>query len=521
MAKRSKRTKHPKPPKSRPKKILATTAKVEHVVVLMLENRSFDSLLGYATGLATDHLSGSETIPDDPGSLNPTPVPVTPNATYRAPDPDPGHDIDRVSVQMYGRKDLTFPAGGTNNGFVLDYAKDSTAPGTIMDCFSPDKVPALVELAAQFVVCDRWFASMPGPTWPNRLFAHAATAGGHVANDLPFFSMPTIYDRLEQKFGSAQDTWAIYYHDIPQSIVFWSLLLRFLLAPFNQRYRLFSAFAGDVAAGRLPRYTFIEPQYYSYVGAGNVVDEANDQHPSHDVALGDHLIADVYETLRNSSYWDKTLLIVTWDEHGGTYDHVFPDTPTVSPDGLSMLPFFKFTRLGCRVPAVVVSPWLDAGVDHCVRDHTAILATVEQCFGLQPLTARDQWVADPTRCRSDLLPLLTRSTLRSNAPVQLPRAQLAAATARARRVGAPARRRDRALAARVRATPLSPLQRRLVELAQFLDWPGQTAWARGPRRRAAPRMEDEGADLVRKTMQQLRAAAAAAAKRAQGGRRRR
>jgi phospholipase C len=472
-------------------------ARIEHFVVLMLENRSFDNLLGYyakKTGL--DVLTGAETNPVDP---NPGPgdpprpaVPVSPTATDATLATKPAVTLEGTNVQMYGRWQPTFPNGGLNNGFVYDYAKHGPGDaGDIMRCFPNDarETRNLRSLVDNYCVCDKWFASAPAPTWPNRLFVHAATSGGHVANDVMLYRLPSIYDRLDARFGKADDAWAIYYHDIPQSIVIWALLLDYLLPIFHKRFRAIDRFRSDVANGRLARYTFIEPQYFDWAVSQTEVSEANSQHPSKKVSLGDRLIGDVYESLSGSRYWDTTMLIVTWDEHGGTYDHRFPEEPTVSPDDKTSQPdHFAFTRLGLRVPAVIVSPWVTQPIDSRLHDHTAILAAVEKRFDLEPLTARDAWAAG-----HDLL------TLVGNKKV----APLPAFS----RAPAPPRRPDRDAVARVRASAMSDFQESLVELARHLDIPGETLAARGRRRTRGIRTEHEGAQFVRETMGKISEAA--------------
>ncbi|HUS17973.1 MAG TPA: alkaline phosphatase family protein [Chloroflexia bacterium] len=249
----------------------------------------------------------------------------------------------------------------------------------IVQCFAPSKLPVLTTLARAFAICDHWFSSLPGPTWPNRLFVHAGTSAGHVDNTLHpgDYNIDTIYDRLDQ----ATVSWKIYFHDIPQAIALSHLQMDFARA----RFRLFDEFLTDARHGTLPAYSFIEPRYADFLFF-----KANDQHPPHDVALGEYLIADVYEALRASPQWEHSLLVILYDEHGGIYDHV-PPPPAVNPDGKrSRKPVFGFDRLGVRVPAVLVSPYIPAGtIDSQVYDHTSVLATLEKRFDLAPLTKRD------------------------------------------------------------------------------------------------------------------------------------
>jgi phospholipase C len=216
-----------------------------------------------------------------------------------------------------------------------------------MHYFAPAQVPVLSQLAQKFAVCDHWFASAPCQTWPNRWFVHAGTADGHENNDPPHFpDVPTIFNRLEQ---AGVDSWKIYFHDIAQAHTLLQLLL---LGNHFQSYRQFQA---DCQTGRLPAYSFIEPQYFADFGHPE-----NDQHPPSVVTLGEQLIADVYNCLRASKVWRKTLLVISYDEHGGCYDHVAPSA-AVPPEPPVAGQTFTFDRYGVRVPAVIVSPYVAPG----------------------------------------------------------------------------------------------------------------------------------------------------------------
>ena len=469
---------------------------IDHVIVLMLENRAFDHLLGYmkaqGTKPAIDGLTGAEAIPEDPNVLGSPLVPVSPTAGNAEPDPDAGHELEDVSVQLYGHEDLSFPPGGVNNGFVVNYASQSPAPANahdIMECVDPsdpNRIPALATLAREFCVCNRWFSSVPGPTWPNRLFAHAATSGGRVTNDLGLYFLPTIFDRLDR----AGLSWRVYYHDIPQSLLFYSLWDDWLLQFFTQRFRPFARWGIDLAGPtcRLPAYTFIEPQYFSWWNPlTDITSHANDQHPSHPIALADRLVRTVYMRLRNSRCWKRSVLVIVHDEHGGTYDHRFPSQPAINPDGLvSANPPFNFTRYGVRVPAIIVSPWATSGVCNDVYDHTSIPATLEQRFALPPLTARDAAANTFGGCLIAPVPRLTNA----QAPRVLPRAGTALSLQQ-RRAADPRRR------------PLSRYQRGLVELAQRTTVPGE---ARAPRTLAVEKIgtEQRAARIVLERMEALR-----------------
>ena len=369
---------------------------IHHIVVLMLENRSFDCLLGtlYKPPNAFEGLSGAEQNLDPNGTAVPVwNSPGTAETTMRIPDPDPGELWTDINTQLFGAPDAPKPGQApTMMGFVKNYLAQKAQnpngnydPKSVIHYFTPDQVPVLSKLAQQFAVCDHWFASAPCQTWPNRWFAHAATADGHENNDPPrALDAMTIYNTLEEK-GIA---WKIYFHDFAQAH---TLLQIFLLGGHFQSCRQFQA---DCQSGQLPSYSFIEPQYYA-----DLVHPENDQHPPSVVTLGEQLIADVYDCLRYSKLWPKTLLIITYDEHGGCYDHVAPPA-AVPPAPPVARQTFAFDRYGVRVPAVIVSPYVEPGTvfgkaSTVPFDHTSIIATVRKRFGIsQALTARDAKAPD-------------------------------------------------------------------------------------------------------------------------------
>jgi phospholipase C len=365
---------------------------IEHVVVLMLENRSFDNLLGtlYPPSANFDGLDLTATNPDPNG----VPIPVwnlpgTDTDTMRIPDPDPGELWTDINTQLFGSPTAPIPgAVPAMNGFVKNYLtqKDSPTGKNIMHYFTHDQVPVLSGLAQQFAVCDRWFASAPCQTWPNRWFVHTATADGHENNEpVHLLDVDTIFNRMEQ----ASIDWKIYFHDFAQT----KTLIR--LWPLGDNFNFYGQFQADCKGGTLPSYSFIEPQYYP--GFGTV---ENDLHPPSVVTLGEQLIADVYNCVRASPLWSKTMLVITFDEHGGCYDHVPPPAAT-PPEATKSGQVFSFDRFGVRVPTVIVSPYIQAGkilraVGDVPFDHTSIIATLRKRFPDigSPLTARDAVAPD-------------------------------------------------------------------------------------------------------------------------------
>ena len=275
----------------------------------------------------------------------------------------------------------------------------------IMHCMSENRIPVLSMLAREYALCTGWHCSVPGPTWPNRNFAHAATSEGTTDIEIGFYETDTVFERLED----AERTWGIYYDGMAQVLAF-----RKLWDSNGRAARWFpmSAFAAHAAAGSLPNYTFIEPCHLGSL--------SNSQHPgnnreagdegTYDFERGEQLIADVYEALRaNHDLFTKTVLVITYDEHGGLFDHVPPPTDAYAPTlrkavvswtrrlAAAFVTYrgtrFDFRTLGPRVPAVIVSPWIARGqLDPTPYDHSSIPATVRRLFApnTRPLTRRDR-----------------------------------------------------------------------------------------------------------------------------------
>ena len=425
------------------------TQTIKHVVVLMLENRSFDHVLGFMRSRAypINGLTGKESNPLDPHHTSAS-VKVSPDADYVLPQ-DAGHEFPDVNVQLFANPGGPPAAGAPNNGFVFNYAqKPGVGPNgaRIMQCFGDGRLPVIQRLAREFAVCDRWFSSVPGPTWPNRFFAHCATSKGYLDNSIHFYDMPSIFEKL----GENGQTWNIYFHDIAQA----SMLNRLNEEDNKKNFLYYSSFCYQARHGTLPNYAFIEPRYF------NSLKPANDQHPPHDMLEGEALIADVYETLRASSAWNETLLLILYDEHGGTYDHVTPPAATPPDEHTGQ---FAFDRYGLRVPAVIVSPYVPRGaIVHDLFDHTSIAATLRKLFGVPgALTARDANAASFEGVAS-------LDTPRTDTPLSV-RAPQAAFSARV--LGGPRRGKPttkRTMAARALSQPISDMQRSLLDLAEML-----------------------------------------------------
>jgi phospholipase C len=418
--------------------------KFDHLVVIMFENRSFDNLLGYlyqpGEVPSFDGVLGRQLSNPIPAGLDGSEqgtVPVHPATNMDTPDPDPGEEYPHVNTQLYGTvappenrfkpaKDTVAPfnapssasAQPTMDGFVADYVnsfrlemerlpnRDEYAQ--IMACYTPDQVPVVSSLAKGFACFDHWFCEVPSQTLPNRSFFHAASSSGYVM-DFPVENFvlrndaPTIFERLE----TAKLPWKVYMN--PEQIVSITALIHARrLAPFfDTHFSTIYDFYAEAAAGTLPAYAFIEP---------NIVPLRTDMHPPelarlrHELHLpppaamlgGERLLADVYNAVRSAtnsqgSNWRNTLLVVTFDEHGGTYDHV-PPPPVPAPvaDAPAGQMGFTFQRSGVRIPTIAISAWVDPGtVVSTEFRSTSVIRTLRERWSLGgPLTQRDAVAPD-------------------------------------------------------------------------------------------------------------------------------
>jgi phospholipase C len=382
---------------------------IKHIVVLMLENRSFDNILG--STFEPDVKRSNSFYP--PGDEHfPIPIPAF-NIGGRnvlsasIPTPDPGEHFQYINQQIFGLKEPP-PIGsqtpavgplGEMGGFVQNYYRAITDYGypklllpTIMNQYSETQLPVTTALGKAFAVLDNYHASAPCQTMPNRCFAEMGTALGRVNNDTydgsynnktsELYIGPTIFNHIDETDGV---DWRVYFGDFPLTLTMVETWPGFLEGKFH----FFDQFQKDVETNSLPSYSWIEPAYQLF---------PTDNHPPHDINLGEYLLEKVYNTLRaNPETWESTLLVVTYDEHGGCYDHVFP--PTATPDGDN--PQFAFDRYGVRVPTLLISPYIqegtigtpsETGKDAPIYDHTSILKTVRNCFSLnaEPLSNREK-----------------------------------------------------------------------------------------------------------------------------------
>jgi phospholipase C len=431
---------------------------LDHVVVVMFENRSFDNLLGrlYEPG---EVASFEDVIGKD--LSNPLPewvehgdgaVPYSVSPTMNTPDPDSGEEFPHINTQLFGILDegnlgvyqpessFNAPSDGqrpTMDGFVADYINVLLATlgrqptrdeyAQIMMGYSPEQMPVMSALARGFATFDHWFCDVPTCTFPNRSFFHAGSSSGYVVNMTPADSFPahnsaeTLFERLE----SAGLTWKVYC-DPPSHYS----LTGIIHAPrlhdrFATNFVSTSQFFEDAESGRLPTYSFVEPQIIGWnhndmhppfagsLTASAAQDEVGGVESVHfdppsSLMAGEDLLARIYEAIRGSSSATgsnhlNTTMLVTFDEHGGTYDHVPP--PPAIPPHASAEPGqfgFAFDRAGVRVPTLAISAWIpERTVVSDTYLGTSLLATMRERWNLgAPFTARDASAASFARVHS-------------------------------------------------------------------------------------------------------------------------
>jgi phospholipase C len=352
--------------------------KIDHFVVLMLENRSFDQMLGYLE-LEGHDVDGVKPPTEDKPYINyynNTDYPLEPTTrTALTTAEDPCHDGWCVADQLSTGYDERTSETIDNGGFVRNFAVTHPAadPSIVMKYFTAEQVPVYNYLANQFCVGDRWFSSVPGATWPNRLYAVAGTAAGSLDNEaLPLYNCSSFlrqFDKVSRRNGSTEPSWRWYSSDPATLRLFdnrYSLEVSDRFAYFDWSTMLQRrTFLRDAARGELPSFSWIDPNFVDLGGLTG----ANDDHPPTDIMAGQELVLKVYNVLATSPLWEKTLLLIVYDEHGGFYDHVSP------PDGLPDKDP-RFRRYGVRVPAIFVSPWVEPKRhSHTVFDHTSIIKT--------------------------------------------------------------------------------------------------------------------------------------------------
>ena len=434
---------------------------IEHVVVIMLENRSFDSMLGFlhdeqnppSRGQKFDGLKGDEYNLNCRGNkIHVSKIDPGDEFAYYMPKGDPGEGFNNTNFQLFGSANPPYSNLESNMGFVKDfenpvdnslYISDEKAMAVsvveqnkqaspesakdpyvfwhypcpkvpdmlpeaadIMRMYTSETLPVLSNLAKSYAVSDSWFCSAPTETLPNRAFTHMGTSLGNLYDEIKSYPAKSIFNHLQDN----GNTWGIFGNNgNPYTVPFCQDIPARLDLNTGCDYGSFELFQDYLHDSKktLPDYCFLEPVWGT---------RGNSQHPNYNVAAGEQYLLDIYKTLKESDYWEKTLLIITYDEHGGCYDHVTPPFNAVSPPAHSRAFDFGFTRFGVRVPAVFVSPWIEAGTIYRAEgatphDHTSILATLESMFDLEPLTERD-------KAAPDVLDVINLNKVRTDDPME-------------------------------------------------------------------------------------------------------
>jgi phospholipase C len=326
---------------------------IDHVVVVMMENRSFDHILGWLPG--AEGKQAGLTYFDRAG---------LPHSTHAlAPDyqgcgnPDPDHSYDGARVEYDGGACDGWMRAGDNDEYAIGY-------------YEANDVPFFARAATDWTACDRYFAAIMGPTFPNRIYQHAAQTD-RLSNTFEPSTLPTIWDRLSAAGLSGR----YYFQDAPFLALWGSKYL-----PISQPYR---AFLLACATGRLPHVSYVDPRFIE-----ELTGTTSDDHPHADIRNGQAFLNQVYTAVTTSPAWKRTLLVINYDEWGGFFEHVPPQAASIPPasqaagdtDGLR----------GFRVPCLVISPFAARRfVAHNLFDHTSVLRFIEWRWALEPLTVRD------------------------------------------------------------------------------------------------------------------------------------
>ncbi len=319
---------------------------IEHVVVVMMENRSFDHFLGWLPG--ADGKQAGLSYVDRYGTRHPTHhLSVFDSCGFH----DPDHSFEGGRIQLNGGKCDGWLRSGENDLLAIGY-------------YTKPDLGFLGPAVGDWTTFDRYFSAVMAETYPNRFYQHAARTD-RIHNNTSQSTLTTIWDRLAAKGVSG----TYYYSDIPFTALWYGKYVG-----ISQHY---AQFLTDAAAGALPAVSFVDPSF-----TGEATGTSNDDHPHADIRAGEAFLNEVYDAVRNGPGWEKTVLVINYDEWGGFYDHV---APSRAPDVSS-----RTALRGFRVPALVISPLARRGhIDHRVYDHTSILRMIEWRWGLAPLTKRD------------------------------------------------------------------------------------------------------------------------------------
>jgi phospholipase C len=338
---------------------------IDHIVVVTMENRSFDHFLGWLKG-ANGHQAGLS-YPDTSGTVHSTyALAPSSNPQYTGcPHPDPDHSYSGSRIAY---------ANGAMNGFLKNPSNDMFCIGY----YEAAAQPYFSALAQNYLVCDSWFASILGPTFPNRLFLWTGQTD-RLGDGINLTSLPTIFDRLH----AANVSHRYYFNNVPFTAL-WGL--KYLTAT-----SLFAQFQAEASRGTLPSVCFIDPRY-------TVLDDGtgNDDHPHADIRNGEQFLSQVVSAIYNSPQRDRTVLIIMFDEWGGFFEHVAPPrvVPPVSKNYIDTDQANGEVLLGFRIPPIIISPFTrntsaNPLISSALFDHTSVLKLIEWRWNLQPLALRD------------------------------------------------------------------------------------------------------------------------------------
>ena len=325
---------------------------IEHIIIVMMENRSFDHFVGWIPG--ADGRQAGLSYPDRAGVLQPT-YPLAPD--YQGcSHPDPDHSYEGGRVEYNNGACDGWLRAGENDLYAIGY-------------YTQSDLPFYSGVAQNWTTCDRYFSPIMASTYPNRFYQHAAQTD-RLDNSLTISTLPTIWDRLAEHSLQAK----YYFSDVP-FLVLWGAKYLPIINPISE-------FFDDCAAGTLPAVSMVDPKLL-----GEHLGITNDDHPYADIRNGQLFLSEIYDAVTSSPNWPNTVLVINYDEWGGFFDHVPPQRAPVPPadaalgsDGLR----------GFRAPAFVIAPWARRGqVAHQVFDHTSVLRMIEWRWRLRPLTIRD------------------------------------------------------------------------------------------------------------------------------------
>jgi phospholipase C len=400
---------------------------IKNIVYLMLENRSLDNVLGWLYEKdKPQHVYPKNSSPQYDGLIkgeyyNPAhawngvqrytvePIP-TKYQNERIPCYDPyeamrdgsGSEWNGVMNQLFGNQDKNthMPPKNTKAnmlGFLQDYYDSYMVQWKGLDSmwsYTPTQLPNINNLALAYAVSDRWFSSVPTQTNPNRAYSICGTSLGREANAnlqaVEQFDAPTLFNKL----GDAGKSWGLYFEDIwHNNQCFTEYTFPHISKAKNGEIAGIASFLQHAKAGTLPAFCYLEPKW-GY-GKGSIYVQGHDYHPPTEIAPGDEFLLKIYTALRQSPQWQDTLFIVTFDEHGGTYDHVSPPWNAINPDGINGTKWgFQFDLYGVRVPTLLISPYIRAGTvfrqpetSQLPYDHTSFIRTVLCWAGIDPATA--------------------------------------------------------------------------------------------------------------------------------------